>query len=78
MIASPARSFTDPPGFMNSALPRISQPVAAEARRNWISGVLPMLPARSSATGGATVACGWMSIGASSVTVLYPVRAFGR
>ena len=27
MIARAARSFTEPPGFMNSALPRISQPV---------------------------------------------------
>jgi hypothetical protein len=39
---SAARSFTDWPGFMNSALPRISQPVASEARFNRISGVLPI------------------------------------
>ena len=37
-----ARSFTDWPGFMNSALPRMVQPVAAEARLSLISGVLPM------------------------------------
>ena len=42
MIASAARSFTEPPGFMNSALPRILQPVSSEARRRRISGVLPM------------------------------------
>src|SRR5262245_54216566 len=36
-----ARSFTEPPGFANSALPRIVQPVISEARRNLISGVLP-------------------------------------
>ena len=30
------------PGFMNSALPRISQPVLSLARRNRISGVWPM------------------------------------
>lgn len=37
-----ARSFTDPPGFMNSALPTIVQPVSSEARRSFISGVLPI------------------------------------
>ena len=42
MIASAARSLTDPPGFMNSALPRISQPVASEAAFRRISGVWPM------------------------------------
>ena len=42
MMNSAARSFTDWPGFMNSALPRISQPVASDARRRRISGVLPM------------------------------------
>ncbi len=56
MIASAARSFTDPPGFMNSALPRIVQPVSAEARLSFIIGVLAMAARRSSATGGATVA----------------------
>ena len=30
MMNSAARSFTDWPGFMNSALPRIAQPVASE------------------------------------------------
>src|SRR5882762_9267496 len=39
-----ARSFTDWPGFMNSALPRMVQPVASEARLSAISGVLPMAP----------------------------------
>jgi hypothetical protein len=38
----PARSFTDWPGFMNSALPRISQPVVSDARFSLISGVLPI------------------------------------
>src|SRR5579863_9371586 len=42
MIARAARSLTEPPGFMNSALPRIVQPVASEARLSLISGVLPM------------------------------------
>src|SRR4029453_13963768 len=37
-----ARSFTDWPGFMNSAFPRIVQPVSSEARRSRIRGVLPM------------------------------------
>ncbi len=32
MMNSAARSFTDWPGFMNSALPKMVQPVAAEAR----------------------------------------------
>ncbi len=41
-MASAARSLTDPPGFMNSALPRISQPVASDAARKRINGVLPM------------------------------------
>src|SRR6202162_5606942 len=36
-----ARSFTEPPGFMNSALPRISHPVSSLKRRRRISGVLP-------------------------------------
>src|SRR6185503_17829722 len=36
-----ARSLTEPPGFTNSALPRIVQPVSSEARRSLISGVLP-------------------------------------
>src|SRR5262249_23705953 len=42
IIHLPARSLTDWPGFMNSALPRMVQPVASEARFNLISGVLPM------------------------------------
>src|ERR1700736_2826306 len=42
IIHLPARSFTDWPGFMNSALPRMVQPVASEACRNLISGVLPI------------------------------------
>src|SRR5437764_1697637 len=42
MIWRAARSLTDSPGFMNSALPRIAQPVASDARLSAISGVLPM------------------------------------
>src|SRR6201997_725081 len=42
IIHFPARSFTDWPGFMNSALPRMVQPVNSEARFNLISGVLPI------------------------------------
>ncbi len=41
-IYSAARSFTEPPGFMNSALPRIRQPVAFDAARSSIKGVPPM------------------------------------
>jgi hypothetical protein len=41
-MKSAARSFTDWPGFMNSALPRISQPVISEACLRRISGVLPI------------------------------------
>src|SRR5262245_3702526 len=50
MICRAGRSFTDCPGFMNSALPRIVQPVAAEARLSLISGVLPMAATMSSLT----------------------------
>ena len=42
MIARAARSFTDPPGFMNSALPRIVQPVSSDARSSLMSGVWPI------------------------------------
>ncbi|MGY4359704.1 hypothetical protein ACVW0J_006197 [Bradyrhizobium sp. i1.7.7] len=42
IIHLPARSFTDWPGFMNSALPRMVQPVSSEARLSLMSGVLPM------------------------------------
>src|SRR5512144_620240 len=41
IIHSAARSLTEPPGFRNSALPRISQPVSAESLPSLISGVLP-------------------------------------
>src|SRR5580704_16926099 len=50
IIAIAARSFTDPPGFMNSALPRIVQPVASEAARSVMSGVRP-IAATTSLTG---------------------------
>ena len=49
MMKSAARSLTDWPGFMNSALPRMVQPVSSEARLSLISGVLPiasMMPLR--------------------------------
>ena len=39
---APARSLTDWPGFMNSALPRMVQPVASDACFSLISGVLPI------------------------------------
>ena len=38
MMNKAARSLTDPPGFMNSALPRMLQPVSSEARFNLMSG----------------------------------------
>ena len=41
-----ARSFTDPPGFMNSALPRISQPVSSLSSPSRISGVFPTAPTK--------------------------------
>ena len=41
MMKSAARSFTDCPGFMNSALPRMVQPVSSDARLSLISGVRP-------------------------------------
>src|SRR5215469_13783257 len=42
IIHLPARSFTDWPGFMNSALPRMVQPVASDARTSLMRGVLPI------------------------------------
>src|SRR5438132_7704492 len=42
MIWRAVRSFTDWPGFMNSALPKMVHCVAAEARLSTIKGVLPM------------------------------------
>ncbi len=47
MMNSAARSLTDWPGFMNSAFPRISQPVSSLALRRRTSGVLPTASARS-------------------------------
>ena len=48
IIASAARSLTEPPGLRNSAFPRIVQPVRSEACCNLINGVLPMLPMKPS------------------------------
>ena len=47
IICRPGRSLTDWPGFMNSALPRIVQPVASEARLSLMSGVLPIVSTAS-------------------------------
>jgi hypothetical protein len=44
MIPYAARSFTEPPGFMNSAFPRISHPVSSDNRLSRINGVLPTYP----------------------------------
>ena len=41
IMAFAARSLTEPPGFKNSALPKILQPVNSDAFRSFISGVLP-------------------------------------
>src|SRR4029077_2076461 len=49
MIASAARSLTDPPGFMNSALPRIVHAVASEEARSLMSGVRPIAATTSRA-----------------------------
>src|SRR5947209_6707907 len=48
MMKSAARSLTEPPGLRNSALPRIVQPVASEARRSFMRGVLPIVPTKPS------------------------------
>jgi len=50
MMNSAARSLTDWPGFMNSALPKIVHPVASEARLSLISGVRPIAPTMLSQT----------------------------
>ena len=42
IICRPARSFTEPPGFMNSALPRMMHPAPWRRCCSRISGVLPM------------------------------------
>ena len=41
-IQSAARSFTEPPGFINSALPRILQPVSWERLSILMRGVFPI------------------------------------
>src|SRR6266853_2163178 len=41
------RSLTEPPGFRNSALPRMVQPVCSDARLSLISGVLPTASTKS-------------------------------
>src|SRR3984957_15942643 len=56
MIAIAARSLTDPPGFMNSALPRIVHAVASEAARSLMSGVRP-IAATTSRTGFIAILC---------------------
>ena len=37
-------SLTDPPGFMNSAFPKIVHPVARDKLARWIRGVAPTVP----------------------------------
>src|SRR5262249_50052107 len=53
MIKSAARSFTDWPGFINSALPRMVQPVSSEARLSLMRGVRPTAAATPLAKGKA-------------------------
>src|SRR6516165_10893085 len=53
IIHLPARSFTDWPGFMNSALPRMVQPVSSEARLSLMRGVRPTAAATPLAKGKA-------------------------
>src|SRR5579859_135325 len=61
-MKSAARSLTDPPGFMNSHLARISQPVSALGPVRRTSGVLPISESASDAIvmstdiGGASLA----------------------
>src|SRR6516165_4128845 len=60
MMNSAARSLTDWPGFMNSALPRMVQPVSSDARLSLISGVLPiasMIPLRGRTGAFASNSC---------------------
>src|SRR4051812_33847583 len=47
IIHLPARSLTDWPGFINSALPRMVQPVNSDARFSLIRGVLPIVSTTS-------------------------------
>ena len=49
MMKSAARSLTDWPGFMNSALPRMVHPVISEARFSLMRGVRPTAAATPSA-----------------------------
>jgi hypothetical protein len=48
MMKRAARSFTEPPGLRNSALPRIVQPVSSDAFLSLMSGVLPIAPMKPS------------------------------
>src|SRR3984885_2057641 len=56
IIANATRSLTEPPGFMNSALPRIVHPVASEAARSLMRGVRP-IAATTSRAGFIEVLC---------------------
>ena len=42
IMPSAVLSLTDPPGFINSHLPKISQPVSSERALNRTKGVFPM------------------------------------
>src|SRR5581483_1103359 len=69
IIHLPARSLTDWPGFMNSALPRMVQPVSSEARFSLMRGVRPTAAATPLANGkgdllGSRAAGGWAGAGA--------------
>ena len=46
-VASRDSALAEPPGFKNSALPRIVQPVSSDACRSLISGVLPTASTKS-------------------------------
>src|SRR5262249_47059268 len=60
IICSPARSLTDWPGFMNSALPRMVQPVSSDARLSLMSGVLPIDSMRSLRISMTLTPAAWM------------------
>src|SRR6202041_1747103 len=47
-VQFPPRSFPEPHGFMNAALPKIPQPVSSLRRRRRIRGVLPIEPVKPS------------------------------
>jgi hypothetical protein len=67
---SAARSFTDWPGFMNSALPRMVQPVSSEARLSLMRGVRPTAAATPLAKGKTDLLVVLRTLGVFSDTLM--------